>query len=480
MLSEIRLDKFQGFGQPARIPLKPFTLIYGPNASGKSSILRAILLAKQSLPRDSLSVLSYSGFDGFVFEGELVSLASFANVVYRHETSLALGLGLSLKVSENPRAMRSNLSKSLKVVSFDWTIEESVPFSEVSISFEFSGTSAPLNIAFRREDARLVVQQVTGVEENWGILSGHTTRRQQVRNDSMSKKSGGNHTVTDVNLEQFRASDFRHLKFLILGNLPRVSAANESGVGLNEGPKQIQLELLEELVQIARSTLNQNISDVRHIKPLREIDKRFSYEGEDLVGDLDHRDEYKSETLEVISKWISDLTNKRYEYRTITYRAEEVKYLGKMTSQILIDTLTDTPVSFRDVGVGLSQIKPILESLAVLTSGPKKLLLIEQPELHLHPRMQADLAGLLAKFIQSNPNVQIIAETHSESMLLRIQKYLRDGVLDKDNIQILYADQSFNDQIPGNFITEIDIAEENGFDFDLPASFTELRFRDLI
>jgi predicted ATPase len=473
MISHLRLCNFQGFGQLTTIPLKPLTFIYGPNASGKSSILRALLLAKQSLPRESLSLLRYSGFDGFVFEGELVSLASFANVVYRHETSNELKLGFTLKVDKtNRRAQRNQLFLEVDEISYDWTLADEVPFVNLAIGFKFKFSDEPLSIVFKRVDGKLEVEKIEGPDLTLDLL----------RDSTSSGRSGlesgvGQHDIGPGILE---AKDFRHLKFLILGNLPRVASTSENGIGINEGPKQAKLVVLDELVQLARFYLNQNLGSVRHIKPLRDIDNRFTYEGEDVAKELDRRLMEKVETIQEISNWITELTHGRYVYKTITYSADEVKYFGKMKSQMLVDKETNTPVSFRDVGVGLSQIKPVLEALASASANPTNLLLIEQPELHLHPRMQADLAGLLSKFVSSNAGTQIIAETHSEAMLLRIQKLLRDGVLDKNLVQILYADRSLNEETPGNYISAIDLAEDNAFDFELPLSFADLRFRDLI
>jgi len=150
-----------------------------------------------------------------------------------------------------------------------------------------------------------------------------------------------------------------------------------------------------------------------------------------------------------------------------------------MKSHILLDTWTDTPVSFRDVGVGLSQIKPILSALAFASENPQSTLLIEQPELHLHPAMQASLTSLLVGFTNANPGMQIIAETHSESILHRVQKCLREGTLKEDQVQILYVDRSSKEEA-GNTISEVDLSSENGYSFDLPLSFSDLRFLDLI
>lgn len=118
MLEILRLDKFQGFGEPQEIPLRPLTLIYGPNASGKSSIIRAIRLLAQSV-----ETFGPYGNESFQFEGRLISLASFANAVHQHneesEISLRATFGTSSRrVNDRPRGVRDFVSR----VEAEWRI----------------------------------------------------------------------------------------------------------------------------------------------------------------------------------------------------------------------------------------------------------------------------------------------------------------------------------------------------------------------
>lgn len=79
------------------------------------------------------------------------------------------------------------------------------------------------------------------------------------------------------------------------------------------------------------------------------------------------------------------------------------------------------PVNYADVGFGVSQILPIL--VAGL-SGEGKTILIEQPELHIHPRLQAELGAFFAECIHERKH-QFIIETHSEHLMLRVQRLMR-------------------------------------------------------
>ena len=95
----------------------------------------------------------------------------------------------------------------------------------------------------------------------------------------------------------------------------------------------------------------------------------------------------------------------------------------------LVTTKTGLPVRPSDVGVGISQILPVV--VAALDSDRPGITAIEQPELHLHPRIQVELGDLFAQ--QTENGGIFLIETHSEHLLLRFMRRMRqtsDGTLD--------------------------------------------------
>ena len=84
----------------------------------------------------------------------------------------------------------------------------------------------------------------------------------------------------------------------------------------------------------------------------------------------------------------------------------------------------------KELGVGFSQLAPII--LLCLSSSPGTTILLEQPELHLHPKVQQKFADFIIEMMEYR-GLQIILETHSDHMLNRIRRRIAEEKLEKDS-----------------------------------------------
>ena len=124
-------------------------------------------------------------------------------------------------------------------------------------------------------------------------------------------------------------------------------------------------------------------------------------------------------------------------------------------------------VNMADVGFGVSQVLPVL--VALLAAEPGRLVYIEQPELHLHPRAQQALAAVLAD--TAKRGVQVVVETHSSTLLLAVQALIAGGQLSQDLIKLHW----FSRDASG--ITQVHSADVDRFGAygDWPEDFGEVR-----
>lgn len=118
----------------------------------------------------------------------------------------------------------------------------------------------------------------------------------------------------------------------------------------------------------------------------------------------------------------------------------QAKDLGRLGMSLSIAPRgMDKFVDLTAVGVGISQVIPVV--LLCLWSKPRSLILIEQPELHLHPAMQLKLADFLLASIRSGR--QIVIETHSEHLINRLRRRVADDTTNtlSQSIGLLFAEQ---------------------------------------
>lgn len=478
MLSKIRLTKFQGFDQTMEFQLKPLTLVFGPNASGKSSIARALLLMKQSISIEK-SFLSNSA-SGFLYDGPDISLASFANVVHQHHEDSEIEIGLEIDMAQGASSRPGTLAEFIESVDITFRIGSRPPMNGLQLKFGLFGGADSVELDFEFVGRGLKLRNWTGLDELFELSNRPEPSSPSDRlgaddlvepgvwpGDDTRMPSGGSTQDTWGDVAQ-------EVIFVLRNNFPSVMGAPWKQT--LDSRKRL---LLNDLLSTARIAMSREVRDIKHIGPLRTISERLIYEAGVVEDDFERPADFnrgKSSDL-AVSSWLLALTDGRYKFQPVEFYAEPVKFLGSLKSQILVDTASNTPVTFADVGVGLSQVLPILQ--AMQNSSKKSStasLLIEQPELHLHPAMQANLADLFIESVKTNPKFQIIAETHSESMLMRIQKRMREGKIGPDMVQILYVDRGTS----GNQVRELELSAEDEFSISMPVSFSKLRLEDLL
>ncbi|WP_145530864.1 AAA family ATPase, partial [Yersinia alsatica] len=107
-------------------------------------------------------------------------------------------------------------------------------------------------------------------------------------------------------------------------------------------------------------------------------------------------------------------------------------------SLMLRDIRNNTKVTPADVGFGIGQVLPII---TCAIAKKHQIICVEQPEIHLHPRLQAHLADLFISTSDINEGGnQWIVETHSEALMLRVQRRIKEGKIDKNRVCVLYVD----------------------------------------
>jgi predicted ATPase len=123
-----------------------------------------------------------------------------------------------------------------------------------------------------------------------------------------------------------------------------------------------------------------------------------------------------------------------------------------------------------DVGYGISQAMPILMACVSRSTGP---LIIEQPEIHLHPAAQGKVADVL---LRTSSRRQVILETHSEHIINKVRIAVASGEIPAKNVMIIYVDRTAS----GSQITQIPLKRNGDFAREWPLGFFDERYRDVL
>jgi predicted ATPase len=220
--------------------------------------------------------------------------------------------------------------------------------------------------------------------------------------------------------------------------------------------------------------LRESVDTVSYVPPLREIPP--------ILESTDLTPEAKN-SGNSISGWLEKITDDRFSYVEELVHHEGFGPNTKSISRYVIDNHAGKrKVRFQDVGVGMSQVIPVLQamfSVYRLRGFGSSVLLLEQPELHLHPRMQGHLMDAIMDCLEREHHwQQILVETHSESMVLRLQKKIAAGELNPELVSIIYVDSAKPDK-DGEMVRRLHLDVAGKFIEPWPESFTDLRLRDM-
>lgn len=476
MFKSIVIDNFKGFSKPQKIKLAPITLIYGPNSSGKSSIIQALMLLKQTLTRPSEN-------GGLTSTGEYVDLGTYSSMVNNHETSKSIGFsveytpyqsaiathgpgGLYGNFFGNGRSRIHKLTYSLsgkdcknrnEAFSYLKEIRTNI-FNEVNgqVVVDFSLTS-DLSVA---DGGDYIDRCIRGSNYRFsGAESRDSVTTYLIR--KMNRKGfDANPIVRTINEMQFR----RELNFATPSTV-------EIG-DIREGDG-FTMAMTNAIIGDVSKEFQDKLTTISYLGPLRIHPARLYAPKGDHSGSVGKSGENAARLIYEKSPDIGEAINDWFKQFEIPYKltAEDIgnEVTGSVISLQLEDLRTKVIVGPSDVGFGIGQLLPILVEGVVRKDST---ICVEQPEIHLHPRLQAHLANFM---IETSKHNQWIVETHSESLILRIQKKIKEKAIDPNHVSIIYVEAT----PAGSRVLEIPMDRDGDFMVDWPDGFFDERFKEV-
>ena len=181
---------------------------------------------------------------------------------------------------------------------------------------------------------------------------------------------------------------------------------------------------------------------IHYLGPRREDPRRYYRWEESRIKDVGTYGEktvsvllsslvQQGPTSKQVMEWLQNL-KLIYSYRFNPISDKEQDY------EILVQHYKNGPeVGLTDVGFGVSQVLPLLTQCYYVDEG--SILILEQPEAHLHPKAQSELADVLIDVVK-NRNIQIILESHSEHLLHRLQRRIAEEKIAAEDTALYFCE----------------------------------------
>lgn len=198
--------------------------------------------------------------------------------------------------------------------------------------------------------------------------------------------------------------------------------------------------------------------------------------GLEVTYSKENLDENSDAEQHEISPLMMEALRERHDSTSSLYLGE---FPYKETKIALWDCQNDIEVTAADIGVGVSQLLPLLVASAVVDHG---LIACEQPELHVHPRVQVVIGDML---LHTTEGTNFLIETHSEHLVLRLLRRIRESVNGRQpeemapvypkDVSVIYLEPSGE----GVKVKRLDITDDGDFEEQWPGGFFEERDEEL-
>lgn len=184
----------------------------------------------------------------------------------------------------------------------------------------------------------------------------------------------------------------------------------------------------------------------------------------EVLKKLRHSKANSSNLLAQINAWMKEISP------GVSLNTKYVPEVNKVILDYQFDLINDKTNSFRpkNVGFGISYVLPIV--LALLTAEDGKIIVIENPESHIHPRGQAELGKLIS--LAASVGAQLFVETHSDHILNGIRVAVKENLVDKSKVNVMYFEKTTTEKEQFTKITQIKV-DMNGTLSEFPRDFID-------
>lgn len=445
MITRLRIQNFKAWRDTGEIRMAPLTIFFGSNSSGKSSISQFLLMLKQTAQLSDTQRVLHPG-DKFT----AIDMGTYKDMVHEHDENRVIGF------------------------SVKWDLPAPIDVKDPLSSRIFSGTSMQFGAdvsAIGNGNKRMVVNNMEYVAEAANDRLSVGMKRRTSLKDEYELSSSGYDFVRNQGRAWPPRSPVRFYGFP-----DEVIAYYQNA----------------DFVRKLNLALEDCLKHVYYLGPLRHRPERsYTWSGENpddvgFAGEnsikamLSASDRKISRGLKMRSKPFGILIAEWLkEMRLIDSFQVDPVAPNKRDYEVLVRTIGSVhPVNLPDVGFGVSQVLPVL--VQCFYAPAWSTIVMEQPEIHLHPEVQASLADLFAEVIKAREegkdrHTQLIIESHSEHFLRRLQRNIAEGKIARKDVAAYFCKPSQ----AGSVLEELDV-DTSGHIKNWPENFFGDEMGDLV
>ncbi len=541
-ITSITIENFKGIAAPVSIPIRPITLLFGQNSSGKSTILQALHYLRE--------LLEYRRPDPDRTQvgGDTIDLGGFHALVYRHDLDRRIRIQVAFSLDDD--GLPNNGITSLGDIDRSLTSQKDSSWLDLNSQVKLDSAWIEVITAWETGKGAKITEYAVGLNgeelvrlhqpyafrpELLSVNPDHTIAKQL--DNSYFLKSSGFQQLCEQICSPYEDHEQQGVPKIF--STPFPLNAQDSLIpdpdkpflideDFTDSPDDRDIYLFWSVIGRALTgplaILLQELRGIRYLGPTRDVPPR-NYRSpktpiesrwacglggwDALVRDpslVEKTSVYLHEVLnlgysmrheERISIDVNGdamsalrLLAAQYDERDASYLIHKVldplEQLPRQSVIQLHDEMNNIDVSPPDIGVGVSQVIPVV--VGALDTGspdsPSRIFAAEQPELHIHPAVQVALGDLFIDAVRGTERTMLI-ETHSEHLLLRLLRRVREQT---ENLQESAAPK-FTPNIlsivyvklgdDGVDITPLPITEEGEFTRQWPDGFFEERAEEL-
>ncbi len=543
IIKSLTLSNFKGFSNEVRIDLHPITLLFGANSAGKSSVLQALHYVREILERQNVNA------DRTLQGGEAIDLGGFLSLVHGRDEKKQIEIAIEMELGASsipelvPDAFEDwqtndedvwwmyetlqNIRRAVQTVSVrlrvGWNGQREQPVVQgyeidtngewcIKIAASADGRDAQMRINHANPifmvdgpDGDQLLSELEGFvnAEDLGKADGDQGVQQpSTPPGKVSVLSSVFDLVKDAGMER-PGDGLRAWLTGFRGALPRLDQMLYIPAPGAKGAQNVYMvreftAFLSWLTVGPALLLRDQLRQMRYIGPLRRIPQRGTEVSltksdsawSDGMAAWETLVTGSQDLVERVSDWMQSpvklgtgyaVTRKAYrEFDPSDPTKQPIGPIRKRAQLVDGAGLTLQP---QDVGVGISQVLPVV---VAAQDGSASVVCIEQPELHIHPAVQVGLGDL---FIDGalNQGLSFLIETHSEHLVMRLQRRLREqaaGELPEGVGRINPTDISFvymgRNDVGVVTTAQIGLAPDGKFDSPWPNGFFSERAAEVL